>query len=219
MALARHLQRLAASAHELFAVELPADLEAGAVAACAGTALGRLRIDLLRDEDGTRWQAVATPIDPAEFFPSWERGAELRSVSAPGWSGAHKLADRGWLERQEERLGEQVPLLIGADATVLEAGRANVFAVFDGALVTPPVDGRILPGTARAATLALAAELGIAAEERPLTLDDLRRSGEVFLTSSVRGVRPARTLDGEQLPGHATSDRLAAALRDRWLEG
>ena len=110
-----------------------------------------------------------------------------------------------------------MPLLVGDDGAVLEAARANVFAVFDGGLATPPVDGRILPGTARAATLELAAELGIEAAERPLTLDELHAAGEVFLTSSVRGVRPARSLDGRELPGHATTDRLAAALRERWL--
>jgi para-aminobenzoate synthetase/4-amino-4-deoxychorismate lyase len=220
VALERHLERLARSARELFATELPAALTADAVAACAGIALGRERIDVSFARDGAvDWQAEATPIDPDEFFPPWERGAALRSVEAPEWSGAHKLADRGWLERTEAELGDAVPLLVGADGAVLEAGRANVFAILDGALATPPVDGRILPGTARAATVELAGELGIEVAARPLTLDDLRRSGEVFLTSSVRGIRPARSLDGEPLPGHETTDRLAAELRRRWLEG
>lgn len=104
-----------------------------------------------------------------------------------------------------------------AAGEVLEAGRANVFAVIGGALVTPPLDGRILPGTARAATLRLAGELGIEAEERPLKLDELRDADEVFLTSSVRGLRPARSLDGADLPtrSHLT-ERLAAGLREWW---
>jgi para-aminobenzoate synthetase/4-amino-4-deoxychorismate lyase len=216
----RHLARLGDSVRAEFARGLPADLAEGAVSACAGIELGRLRIDLTTAADGDAgWSARATAIDPAEFFPPWERGAELRSVEAGGWSGAHKWADRGWLEAREAEHGEAVPLLVGEDGAVLEAARANVFAVSDGALATPPVDGRILPGTGRAATLALAAELGIAAEERPLAVADLHASGEVFLTSSVRGVRPARTLDGRELPGHATTDRLAAALRERWLAG
>ena len=220
MALERHLERLTRSARELFGAEPPPELRADAVAACASIALGRLRIDLEVGERGTLgWRTKATPIDPADFFPPWERGAALRGVPAPDWAGAHKLADRGWLERREGELGEQVPLLLGADGAALEAARANVFAVFDGALATPPVDGRILPGTARAATLALADEIGIEADERPLSVDDLRRSGEVFLTSSVRGIRPARWLDGEELPGHATTARLAAELRRRWLDG
>ena len=220
VALDRHLDRLATSARAEFDAELPADLAAGAVAACAGIALGRLRLDLLT-EDGSAptWTARATAIDPEEFFVPWTRGATLLTVAAGGWSGAHKWADRNWLEAQEASAGEAVPLLVGDDGQVLEAARANVFAVIDGVLATPPADGRILPGTARTATLELAAELGIEAAVRPLTPADLLASGEVFLTSSIRGIRPARSLDGTPLPHHATTDRLAATLRERWLAG
>jgi para-aminobenzoate synthetase/4-amino-4-deoxychorismate lyase len=220
VALERHLQRLARSARDLFGAELPPQLAAEATAACAGVTLGRERIDIRFDADGNaEWEAVATPIDPGEFFPPWERGAALCGVEAPQWSGAHKRADRSWLEAKEAELGEAVPLLIGSDGSVLEAGRANVFVVLDGTLATPPLDGRILPGTARAATVELAAELGIEIAARPLHPEDLHRSGEVFLTSSVRGIRPARSLDGRPLRGHATTDRLATELRRRWLEG
>lgn len=220
MALARHLERLARSARDLYGAELPDELAGEAVAACAGVTLGRERINVcFGGGRATNWKAVATAIDPQQFFPPWERGATLCSVAASEWSGAHKLADRDWLERKEAELCEAVPLLVGADGAALEAGRANVFAVFDGVLATPPLDGRILPGTARSATVELAGELGIEVTARPLSLEDLRRSGEIFLTSSVRGIRPARSLDGEPLPGHATTDRLATSLRQRWLEG
>jgi para-aminobenzoate synthetase / 4-amino-4-deoxychorismate lyase len=218
VALSRHLDRLAASARAEFGTELPDDLTPGAVAACAGIALGRLRLDLVT-EPGTAptWTAKATAIDPDEFFAPWERGAALRTVAAGGWSGAHKWADRNWLEAQEATAGEAVPLLVGDDGHVLEAARANVFAVIDDVITTPPADGRILPGTGRTATLELASELGIEAAVRPLTPSDLLASGEVFLTSSVKGIRPARSLDGQELPGHATTDRLATALKQRWL--
>jgi para-aminobenzoate synthetase/4-amino-4-deoxychorismate lyase len=219
VALERHLERMARSARDLFGAELPSRLAADAIAACAGVTLGRERIEVSFGEGGAvAWSARATPIDPGEFFPPWERGAVLCGVEAPAWSGAHKVADRAWLDRKEAELGEAVPLLLGADGAVLEAGRANVFAGLDGALATPPLDGRILPGTARAATVELASELGIEVAARPLTPADLHRSGEVFLTSSVRGIRPARSLDGKPLPGHATTDRLATELRRRWLE-
>ena len=215
--LGRHLERLRKSARSQFDRDLPADLTDGAISACKGIALGRLRIDLAGD--GVGWTTEATEIDPDEFFPPWERGAMLRTVAAPDWSGAHKWADRTWLEEQERLLDPAVPLLIGADGLVLEAARASVFVVLDGALVTPPLDGRILPGTSRSAVLTLAAELGIPAGAMLLRPTDLRRSGEVFLTSSIRGIRPARSLDGDPLPRHATTDRIAAALRERRLAG
>lgn len=214
-----HLGRLTGSARELFGAELPEELPGELVRACAGIELGRVRVDVVPDgEGGLRHEIAATTIDPSAFFPDWERGERLRSVGAEGWSGAHKWADRRWLEDAEERLGEEVPLLVDADGFALEAGRANLFIVTDGALATPPVDGRILPGTARAATLGIAVDLGIDADERPLPLSELGEADEVFLTSSVRGLRPVRWLDGAELSRRSTLvERLAAELRQRWL--
>ncbi len=214
-----HLRRLARSAEELFGGELPDDLVASAEGACEGIEIGRLRIEIEPDgEGGFERRLLAAPIDPAFSFPDRTHGELLRSVDAGAWSGAHKWSDRDWLERTEARLGEEIPLLVDSDGNVLEAGRANVFAVIDGVIVTPPADGRILPGTARAATLDLAADLGIETVERPLPLTELRGADEVFLTSSVRGLRPARRVDGEDLPARTRlTERLATALQERWL--
>jgi para-aminobenzoate synthetase/4-amino-4-deoxychorismate lyase len=221
--LAAHLERLAGSTRELFDRDLPAELEEGIAAAARPLDLGRIRVDLQPEGDDPgagelRFEIAAEAIDPAIFFPSKENGADLRTISQPDWAGAHKWADRDWLESVEAELGETVPLILTGDE-VLEAGRANIFLVKDGALATPPVDGRILPGTARAATLALAADLGIPAEERPLHLTDLQAADDLFLTSSLRGIRPVRSLDGELLgPADPVVTRLATELRRRWLD-
>jgi len=219
-----HLDRLEASARELFGQGLPAELPDSIRDAAAPLELGRMRIDLLPEGAGDpppalRFEIKAEPIDPAIFFPARADGADVRTVRHPGWAGAHKWADRDWLEAREAELGEVVPLILTPDDEVLEAGRANVFAVIDGVLATPPADGRILPGTARASTLELATELGIPTAERPLHLADLQQADDLFLTSSLRGIRPVRSLDG--VP-RASSDplveRLADALRRRWLD-
>lgn len=216
--LERHLDRLAESVRELFGAELPAALPGDVAAAADELELGRLRIDVEPDGKGDlRHTIAATAIDPAAFFAGWEHGEALRSVVAADWWGAHKWSDRDWLEATEAELGAEVPLLVDAEGRVLEAGRANLFIVTDGALATPPADGRILPGTARAATLEIAAELGLPAAERPLTLPELRAADEVFLTSSVKGLRPVRYLDGVELRRGELTERLAAELRRRWL--
>lgn len=216
----RHLRRMSRSARQALAGDFPeSELREAAAAAASGVELGRMRIDLEPgDAAGALSHRIAVePLDPAEFFPPRSRGAELRSVERPGGTGSHKLSARDWLEGIERELGDEVPLLVD-NGEVLEAGRANVFAVLGGRLVTPPADGRILAGTARAVTLGLAGELGIEASERKLCLDDLRSADEVFLTSSLRGVRPARLLDDEPLgTSEEVSGPLAAALRRRWL--
>jgi para-aminobenzoate synthetase/4-amino-4-deoxychorismate lyase len=214
-----HIGRLSASVRELFGVELPDEVAAGAVRAAAGIELGKLRIEVAPGPGGgLRHRVEATPIARDAFFPDWEHGEALRSVSAEGWSGAHKWSDRRWLEEAEKQLGEEVPLLVDAGGNALEAGRANIFAVSGGGLITPPVDGRILPGTARAATLQIAADLGIEVSERTLPLAELGAADAVFLTSSIRGLRPARRLDGAELNHDGDLlERLAAELRERWL--
>ncbi len=114
--------------------------------------------------------------------------------------------------------GTALPLLLDRDDEVLEASRANVFAVIGQALVTPAADGRILPGIARAGAIAAAHETGIEVIERPLARAELLAADEVFLTGSVRGVEPARSLDGASLPAAgALSRRVGARLRQRWL--
>jgi len=110
-----------------------------------------------------------------------------------------------------------VPLIFDWDGRLLEASRANAFAAFGRTLVTPPADGRILPGIARARVLALAAGAGFEVREAALLREDLARADEVFLTGSLRGVERVRALDGTALRsvGNASS-RVHEALRGAW---
>ena len=81
-----------------------------------------------------------------------------------------------------------MPLLVDTDGVVLEAATANVWIAEGDDLITPPADGRILPGTVRAALLA--SEPG--AREEPIELERLASAESVFLTSSITVRRPAR---------------------------
>jgi para-aminobenzoate synthetase/4-amino-4-deoxychorismate lyase len=153
-------------------------------------------------------------VDPLDFFPTPERGAELRSVRCPGGLGRHKWADRRPLG---ETPAGPVSLLLDHGDEVLEAGRANVFAAHEWALHTPPDDGRILPGVARARTIEAARATGVEVAERALSRADLLAADGVFLTGSVRGVEPIRCLDGQPLPGIGeVGNRVAARLQRSW---
>jgi len=214
VALGAHLERLAASLDAVFAAELPPGLAEEAAAHARGLALGRMRIVV--DPAGTTTFATQE-VDPLDFFPRPERGAELRSVRCPGGLGRHKWADRRPLG---ETPAGPVSLLLDRDDEVLEAGRANVFVVVGEALFTPRADGRILPGTARAATIEVAAAAGVEVREESLRRDDLLAADEVFLTGSVRGVEPVRTLDGVDLStGGQMGRRIGEGLRRRWRTG
>ena len=90
-----------------------------------------------------------------------------------------------------------------------------MFAVIDGVLLTPPADGRILPGTTRAAVLRAARDRGILTGEKPLTLGELAEATEVFVSNAVAGVLPVTAFGNRTWrPGPVTAD-LAAALAAR----
>ena len=101
-----------------------------------------------------------------------------------------------------------MPLIVDLDGDVLEAAYANLFIVEGTHLVTPPLDGRQLPGTVRARVLALHP-----AREERLTLDRIAAADELLLASSIGGLRPARFVDGEE-PRFQLGSRLRAALRE-----
>lgn len=212
-----HLARLRASVRALYALDLPFTLGAEALAAARRHRLGRMKVVLVPAGRKMRAELSSEPIDRGDVFPGSERAAELRSVRRLGGLGPHKWADRSPLPTLPEG---GLPLLLDEGDEVLEVSRGNVFAVLDGVLVTPADDGRILPGTARAAALGLAREAGIETSERPLRHHELLGAEEVFLTGSIRGVEPARSLDGGPLaaPGEI-GQRLATALGNRWLAG
>jgi para-aminobenzoate synthetase/4-amino-4-deoxychorismate lyase len=124
----------------------------------------------------------------------------------------------GW--RRVER-GEAVPgtlpLIVDSGGTVLEASRGNVFLVRVGALITPPADGRILPGVTRRLVLELAVDAGLIVSRRAVSPADLRAATEVFVTGAVRGVEPVHELaDGPEWPEGAIATLMAARLRRRW---
>jgi para-aminobenzoate synthetase / 4-amino-4-deoxychorismate lyase len=82
---------------------------------------------------------------------------------------------------------------------------------------TPPADGRILPGVTRDLVLDSLPALGLAVEVGPVRLSDLRGgAAEVFVTSSIGGVRPVTGCDaGSWLPGPVTG-AVDAAVERAW---
>jgi branched-chain amino acid aminotransferase len=95
------------------------------------------------------------------------------------------------------------PQVLWLDASehkyVEEVGTMNLMAVIDGKLVTPPLEGTILPGVTRDSVLALARGWGLEVQERALALDELTGSGvsEVFGTGTAAVISPVGELAWE----------------------
>jgi para-aminobenzoate synthetase / 4-amino-4-deoxychorismate lyase len=212
-----HLARLERSMSALYGEALPADLHARVLATAGAAPLQRLRVtaapapaaaraapDPRAAPAPGRFARVTLDAEPLAAEPAPEP-VTLAPAVLPGGLGAHKWRDRRLLDELAEWL-DAVPLLLDLDGDVLEAAYANLFIVEGTHLITPPLDGRQLPGTVRARVLALHP----ASEER-LSLDRVAAADELLLASSVRGIHPARLSDGPE-PRFQLGARLRTAL-------
>lgn len=79
-----------------------------------------------------------------------------------------------WLDGVERRYIEEV-------------GSMNVFFVIDGKLVTPELNGSILPGITRRTVIELAKSLNIPVEERKISIEELATAARAGKVSEVFG--------------------------------
>jgi branched-chain amino acid aminotransferase len=100
-------------------------------------------------------------------------------------------AEAAVIQARIDAAGADDALLGDTRGRLSEALTANVFLVLDGRRVTPSSDSGCLGGIVREVLL----EAGLA-DEADVPLDRLGEADEVFLTSSVAGVRPVAAIDG-----------------------
>jgi D-alanine transaminase len=150
----------------------------------------------------------------------WERG--FRAITWPDqrW---HRV-DIKTIQLLPNALAMQAAAEAGAqnviflrDGMVTEGGHANVFAVFDGTLVTHPANNLILHGITRGFVMELARELGVPVEERAFSGEALNDADELFYTGTTTEVYPTVAVDdrpiGDGRVGPVTR-RLHAAFMD-----
>lgn len=152
---------------------------------------------------------IVTPAGP--YFQGSKKGISLLAIGEnirlrPGGSGGHKLGlnyASGFLPQTlaSKQGYDQVLWLLGKNEKVTEAGAMNLFFAVqrrdgDVDLITPPLDGTILPGITRACMLAFAeahstgkivlpgvpASLKLHVHERPVTMGEI----DVFSTQIGR---------------------------------
>jgi branched-chain amino acid aminotransferase len=109
-------------------------------------------------------------------------------------------------------------LMLNTSGRVACSTIANVFIVKGKEMRTPAVNEGILPGIIRGRVLETAALLGYAAREVTLEMDDVLAADAVFLTNSLRLMRPVTQLDGKAFGNTGLAD-LIEAMKPHLLEG
>lgn len=145
-------------------------------------------------------------------------GATLRVQLVPApWQApdpSHKLLDRRTWERLEASArahGAAEALTVRRDGTLGETSRGNLLLLVDGVFATPPLDGTILPGIARAVLLEGLRARGRRVEERPVGLGEFARAAGLWSSNALAGPRVIRA------PSDPADAALLAAIWDAAL--
>jgi branched-chain amino acid aminotransferase len=136
-----------------------------------------------------------------------------------------------WAVAEAQREGFDEVVLLNERGEIAECTAANIFAVKNGKVQTPPLNSGCLEGVTRGILFEIAPEAGVAVTEQALRPDDLYSADEVFITSTNRNLLGVGEIAGHRIataPGPVThqlnelfdahvaeyvSRRLAAAAR------
>ena len=223
-----HMARLALGCAALglpAPAETQARVAAQAALASAGLETGRaaLRITWTAGSGGRgldRPEACA-PVLFATAAPAPAPGGPLRLITAATRRNAGSIASRHkTLSYLDNVLARREATMAGADEAVMLntvghvacVAAANLFWVSEGRLVTPALECGVLAGVTRAKVLAWARDAGVPMREAALGPEALGAAQAVFVTNSLTGARPARSLDGQPLNEWPLMESLSAAL-------
>jgi branched-subunit amino acid aminotransferase/4-amino-4-deoxychorismate lyase len=213
-----HLRRLSAAAQRLGVPLPPASELVRAVRLVAEGAGGQNRwLKILVSRSGP-WAVFAGPSDPNDV------GREISAVVLP-WR-RHRLDPTAGIKsmsyaasilglEEARRLGADEGLWLNERGHVFQACAGNVFVVRGRAVDTPSLKDGARDGVMRALAIEVLRAFGLSVRQSKIRIATLRAADEVFLTSSLCGVRPVVRIDARSVRGGAAgpvSRRLAGRL-------
>jgi branched-chain amino acid aminotransferase len=116
----------------------------------------------------------------------------LCSVKTISW------LDNVWAVGEATREGFDEVVLLNERGEVSECTSANIFALKEGKLLTPPLNSGCLEGVTRGILFEIAPEAGVPIVQQTLRPEDLYSADEVFITSTNRNI-----IRVSEIAGHA----------------
>ena len=118
------------------------------------------------------------------------------------------------MEAHENGFAEGIALY--PDGHVSEGSGENIFLVYKGELITPPISASILPGITRDTVITLAKELGYSVREEMIPRSMLYIADELFFTGSAAEITPIRSVDHIKI-GEGKRGPVTKKLQDRFF--
>ncbi len=217
----RHWARMMRDA-QLMNIPMPADsgrVEADLMELAAANSAPNctLRLVIVRNAGGM-WQGPPTGhacdvVALTADFKNWGESVRLSvqphaRYAASDFTRAKILSwsqNLTWVERAQEKGFDEV-LLLNEHGRVAECTSANVFAMYGDRVITPALAEGCLPGITREVLL----EIGGNVEEGTLTVEEIQKADEVFITSTTRDLLPVREVEGVSIgAGSGVREKLA----------
>jgi branched-chain amino acid aminotransferase len=112
-----------------------------------------------------------------------------------------------WAVAEAQKEGFDEVVLLNERGEVAECTAANIFAVKNGKVFTPPLNSGCLEGVTRGILFEIAPEAGVAVVEQALHPDDLYTADEIFISSTNRNLIGVGEIAGNKIataPGPVT---------------
>lgn len=225
----RHVRRLQSGCARLgIACPDTAQLAEEADRLCRDSSRAVLKIIVTRGSGGRGYTPPAsqqpTRILSVHEWPSHPAAHVQDGIDAP-WCGIRlarqpALAGIKHLNRLEQVLargelassGAPEGIMMDTGGLVVEGTMSNLFAVRGNELWTPDLSSCGVEGVVRAEVLARAAECSLRPVIRAVAPDDLMSADEAFLTSSIIGIWPLRSIGGRALSRGPRAIEICQAL-------
>jgi branched-chain amino acid aminotransferase len=175
-----------------------------------------LRLTLIRGEGGRglagaagkpTLMATLDPFDEAlRFQPVSLITVKVRRnlFSVSSHLKTTSYADNIQAAREAVARGFDDGLMLNTAGRVASTTIGNIFLETAAGLVTPALTEGILPGVMRGAVIKLAKLAGVPVKEKQVKLSDVSKADFIFVTNSLRFVRPVTKLDDKRYTPRST---------------
>ncbi len=99
--------------------------------------------------------------------------------------------------KQEAAENNADEAILVRNGNVTEGAASNIFIVKDGIIKTPAKDKTLLPGITRDLIVEIAQKKGLTCEQTSISLDELLKADEVWLSSSTKEVSPVCQIENK----------------------
>jgi branched-chain amino acid aminotransferase len=105
-----------------------------------------------------------------------------------------------WAVSEAVKEGFDEVVMLNERGEVAECTSANIFAVKNGKILTPPLSSGCLEGVTRGILMEIAPEAAVSVVEQTLRPEDLYSAEEVFISSTNRNLISAGEIAGNKIP-------------------